>query len=779
MTVDHVVASLSVDERIGQLVMVNFVGTDVSQTSDIATLIRDFKVGSVLVQASNGNIVNSGDTAAQVATLTNGLQQRAFESTQRGDPGSQYFVPLLIATDNEGDLFPLTNVTNGFTAIPNNMTVGATWSKTDAENTGKIVGKELSATGINMLLGPVVDVLDTPRSGGPGDIGIRSFGGNPTWVGELGRAYVRGIHEGSGGSMLTIAKHFPGHGESDRATDDEVPTVNKSLDQLRQSELAPFAQVDGVDAADPLGTTDGMMVSHIRYRNFVPSSSAPFTGPVSIDPNALNTLMQLPEFASWRSDHLVMSDSLGVEALKKWYAQEEGLPDFPNRSVVKDALMAGNDLLPLVEFYHDPAHPGWKDNQLPTIEDSILYMRQQYSADPDFRRRVDDAVRHVIAAKLKLYPKLQLSGVTVDPAKATAAAGQGNDAMRSLAEDALTLIQPQRVADLRNNLPRGPVSPEKVLIVECWADCYPYSVKTRNSLQDSLLALYGPSGKGRLKPEDVSTISFGELDAWLAHPADPANAATASAVNDASWILFGITEYDPGGYPASGAVKRFLDAPPVDLRNKTLVGIAYNVPYHLDSTEISKLTAYFAVYNKTQAAIDAGFRALYGDITPKGHSPVDISGIFYNVPQAVQPDPSQKIPLTVVNELPEPVRLQVRVTAVNAARLTVTPVEPFTIEGKGSRHEVLVEVEATTNGRFQVQAQLMTPDGAQVFGPPVPFEMNSTAYGAVALAIAGSAAGLLFLLSGYRLFRRMRRRRGGTSNGGTPDGTASDPTPAS
>lgn len=71
--VDRVLASLSVDERIGQLVMVNFVGDDVSPQSDIAGLIRDFKVGSVLITASNGNVVNRGDTAGQLATLTNGL----------------------------------------------------------------------------------------------------------------------------------------------------------------------------------------------------------------------------------------------------------------------------------------------------------------------------------------------------------------------------------------------------------------------------------------------------------------------------------------------------------------------------------------------------------------------------------------------------------------------------------------------------------------------------------------------------------------------------------
>jgi hypothetical protein len=142
----------------------------------------------------------------------------------------------------------------------------------------------------------------------------------------------------------------------------------------------------------------------------------------------------------------------------------------------------------------------------------------------------------------------------------------------------------------------------------------------------------------------------------------------------------------------------------------------------------------------------------------------------------------QKIPLTVVNELPEPVTLQIRLTAVNAARLKVTPIQPFTVDGKGSRHEVVVEVEAATGGRFDVEAQLLTPDAAaRPIGGPVSFELNSTAYGAVALAIAGGAAGLLFLLSGIRIYRRVRNRRNGPpggESGGRP-GDPAHPAPAS
>jgi beta-N-acetylhexosaminidase len=645
--VDQVMASLSVDERVGQLVMVNFVGDDVGPQSDIATLVRDYHVGAVLITASNGNIVNRDDTPAQIAALTNGLQQRAFEASARDTGEGQYFLPLFIATDNEGDGFPLTNVTHEYTQLPNNMTIGATWSKAQAQAVGEVVGRELSAAGINMLLGPVVDVLENPRSDAQGDIGIRSFGGNAAWVGQLGRAYVRGVHTGSEGRMLTVAKHFPGHGGSDRSTDNEVPSLLKPLDRLRTSDLAPFAELNRVDAGDPSGVTDAMMVSHIRFPNFTQPATSDLTGPITIDPVAFRTLMDLPEFASWRASHLVMADALGVPALKNWYEREEAETVFPSRRVVREALMAGNDMLPIVGFNLEADKPGWKDYQLPVMQDAIQYMRDQYATDAAFRNRADEAVRHVIAAKLKLYPDMTIEQVRVDAQRARDVAGTGEEQMRALSTAAITLIQPQTVGGLRARLPRGPLDLEKVLIVECWADCYPYRIASQSHLQEELLRLYGPEGNGRLKSEDVTTISFGDLDEWLKAPDDPAHDVTARAVGEARWIIFAMAEYNPNAFPASGAVRRFLDSPPVDVRNTNLIAIAFSGPYHLDSTEISKLTAYIAAYNKTDYAIEAAYRSLFGDLDPTGHSPVDVRGIFYSVPEVTQPDPAQDIALTV------------------------------------------------------------------------------------------------------------------------------------
>ncbi len=82
--------------------------------------------------------------------------------------------------------------------------------------------------------------------------------------------------------MVTAAKHFPGQGGSDRRPDDEVATVQKSLQQLRQIELAPFAAVAGSDLTPP-GITAALMTSHIRYRGFQ-GNIRQLTPPISLAP---------------------------------------------------------------------------------------------------------------------------------------------------------------------------------------------------------------------------------------------------------------------------------------------------------------------------------------------------------------------------------------------------------------------------------------------------------------------------------------------------------------
>ncbi len=87
------------------------------------------------------------------------------------------------------------------------------------------------------------------------------------------------------------------------------------------------------------------------------------------------------------------------------------------------------------------------------------------------------------------------------------------------------------------------------------------------------------------------------------------------------------------------------------MRNKKVVVFAFNAPYYLDATDISKVTAYYAMYSKSQPFIDLAARILFREVSPQGSSPVSIPGVGYDLITATTPDPDQVISLKL--DLPE------------------------------------------------------------------------------------------------------------------------------
>ena len=188
--------------------------------------------------------------------------------------------------------------------------------------------------------------------------------------------------------MLTVAKHFPGHGGSDRLPDDEVATVDKSLQELERVELAPFFAVTGPRTRAGLDRTDALMSSHIRYRGFY-GDIRQFTRPISFDAETMQALLDLPELrARGGRTGVMVSDSLGVPAVRKYFDPQ--LPTFPHRQIAREAFLAGNDLLMLSQFalISDWAAAVRQHGR----GDRVLSTRPT-SSDPAFAARVDEAVR--------------------------------------------------------------------------------------------------------------------------------------------------------------------------------------------------------------------------------------------------------------------------------------------------------------------------------------------------------------------------------------------------
>jgi len=656
-------------DRVGQLFLVTFIGDTASDDTLIADLILNYHISGVVLLAANDNITDENDPPTQIASLANELQTRAFESSQleRAAPLEEVeplppspFIPLFVAVDHEGDGHPFTQIQAGVTEIPNNMAIGATWNSAQGEKVGQIVGVELAATGINMLFGPSLDVLETPRPESPGSLGTRTFGGDPYWVGVMGQAYTRGVHVGSNNRVAVVARHFPGHGGSDRQPDQEVSTVRKSLEQLKQIELAPFFAVTG-NAPDPAEATDALMTAHIRYQGFQ-GNIRESTRPISFDPQALDTIMQLPEFASWRTaGGIMVSDALGVRAVKRFYDPQ--LQDFPHRQIAQDAFLAGNDLLLLSDFALNATYAG----QMANIKDTLDWFQEKYNSDVTFQARVDLAVERILFLKLELYNGDFSQDNTLLPVSQVAEqAGNGRGDIVLLAQEAITLIAPGP-EELADRLPSPPDKDDNIVIFtdertarQCSA-CQERPLISRNALQNTILRLYGPDGTNQVLPGRLSSFSFQELDAFLQSPAILPPTATPevegeaeatpefpppiqAALQAADWIIFAMLDVTPEE-PQSDAAKTFLAERPDIASNAKIVVLAFNAPYYLDTTEISKLTAYYGIYSRVEPFVETSVKALFQQFQPRGASPVSIPGISYDLIEITSPDPNQIIQL--------------------------------------------------------------------------------------------------------------------------------------
>jgi len=658
--VERLMERMSTAAKVGQLFLVTFPGADVTEDAIITELIRDYRVGGVVLLPENGNIVNEGDTPAQVATLTGQLQKVAWGATLpmtdtvSGEriPSSP-FVPLFIAVSHEGNGMPFTGIVNGMTPLPSEMALGATWNPDHAETVGQVVGQELSAVGVNMLLGPSLDVLENPLPESAGDLGVRAFGGEPFWVGQMGQAYIRGVHEGAEGRVAVVAKHFPGLGASDRSLDEEVSTVQRTLEKLRQIDLAPFFAV--AQAEDALARPDGFMVSHIRFRG-LEGGRFVATRPVSVDSQVLQRLLGLPELVGWREQGgVTVSDGLGVRALRRFYDPNEQA--FNSRRIAQEAFFAGNDVLFLSQFALSDT---WED-QIANVKSTITFFREKYDSDPSFQTLVDAAVARILRMKLSIYGQTFLLAATQPAVDAVGEqVGLQREVVSAISRDAVTLLSPPS-PDL---VPSPPTPEENVVIFTdgreerpC-ATCELVPYIDPLALRDTLIRLYGPSSTGQVNPALVTSFTFGQLEEYMNAPptlATPTPAAgevvtptTVSAVEAAlqraDWIIFVMLK-PAGDLPQSGVVRRFLAERADALRDPYLIVLAYDAPYYLDATEISKLSAYYVTYSRVDSFVEASVRALFGEFAPVGSPPVSVAGVNHDLLTQTSPDPAQTIAL--------------------------------------------------------------------------------------------------------------------------------------
>ena len=282
--VENRLSVMTLKEKIGQL----FIHTVALQDTEpnrknIRQAVKEYKVGGLLF---------SGGALSTQVTLTNFAQGMAG-------------VPLLMTFDGE---WGLAMRLKQITSFPKNRVLGCIQDNELLYEYGKEVARQCREIGVHVNFAPVADVDNNPLNP---VINTRSFGGDPRNVTEKVIAYSRGLEEGG---VLSVSKHFPGHGDTNVDSHKALPVLNFSRERMDSIEMYPFRKAVEVG----LG---GVMVGHLE----VPALSKK---PASLSSEIIGILKQDFGFGG-----LVFTDALEMKGISN------------NADVCAQALIAGNDLL--------------------------------------------------------------------------------------------------------------------------------------------------------------------------------------------------------------------------------------------------------------------------------------------------------------------------------------------------------------------------------------------------------------------------------------------------
>jgi beta-N-acetylhexosaminidase len=339
------------ESMIGQMIMVGFSGYRITDSGVIGVRdqLADGTIGGVVLYPAN---IGPPD---QLRALT------AFLRDTRPTP-----VPF-IAVDQEGGLVQRLTRQNGHLYIPSAWKVGRNPSFSDPESAVRLyagMAKDLAEAGFNLNFGPVVDLNLNPANPVIGQR-ERSFGADPNTVTQLARAFIV-AHRDAG--IVTVAKHFPGHGSS-RA--DSHKTLADISDTWREIELEPYRQL----AKD--GMLDAVMIGHLYHPRFSDGARLP----ASLSRRAI-TALRAKGYIGFQG--VVVSDDMEMGAVRGEYSLEERL--------IK-AVNAGTDL---IVFSNEKSH----DSELGVKVHTV--MSEAVKDGRISRARIEQAYGRIMLLKRRL-----------------------------------------------------------------------------------------------------------------------------------------------------------------------------------------------------------------------------------------------------------------------------------------------------------------------------------------------------------------------------------------
>ncbi|MDD5839237.1 MAG: glycoside hydrolase family 3 N-terminal domain-containing protein [Bacteroidales bacterium] len=295
---DSVYATLTERQRVAQLMCPKVVTTRGANTlAQVRSLVKNEGVGALLFTEG---------TAAEHAEAINLAQELAR-------------VPVLITAD--GEWGPAMRVSD-IASFPRNMALGAISNDSLIYDYGRETARQCLALGMTVNFAPVADVNSNPRNP---VIGSRAFGDDPDNVTRKVCAYSRGLEDGG---MQSVAKHFPGHGDTESDSHKTLPFVGRSMEELEQVELVPFRGYVNSGLS-------GVMVGHISVPAIDKSGIA-----TSLSPKTYDLLRKKLGFQG-----LIYTDAMGMK----------GAADPKGRNNALMALRAGADVIECSNAHTDIA----------------------------------------------------------------------------------------------------------------------------------------------------------------------------------------------------------------------------------------------------------------------------------------------------------------------------------------------------------------------------------------------------------------------------------------
>ena len=349
--IDSIMATMSLDEKIAQMLMMP-VYPEQGQTNfkQVKQWITKYKIGGVIFFKGHPSTIKQWNAA--------------FQKNQS--------LPLFSAIDGE---WGVSMRLDSAVVFPKQMTLGAVKNDSLIFKMGQEIARECQWLGLNINFAPVVDVNTNPKNI---IIGYRSFGAKKQSVARKGYLYAAGMQSQG---VLAVAKHFPGHGDTEKDSHKTLPVLKHDSLRLFATELYPFEQLFRMGVG-------GVMVAHLLVPAFEKQPNVASTLSHHIVTDILKNRLKF--------NGLVFTDALNMKGVSAYWSPEE---------LLQKAVLAGDDILLMP----------------PDVENTINIIKKMVNDNRISEAEINSRVKKILSVKCWMKENCEKTDTLFNPLESVTA----------------------------------------------------------------------------------------------------------------------------------------------------------------------------------------------------------------------------------------------------------------------------------------------------------------------------------------------------------------------